>query len=215
MTGSLLSSLGLVAGGEMLAPLFSQVLAAQRATGPDSIGPTRLLKKVNLHPKVVHLRFQSDIDLFEMERPGLKFLDMQPLLLRLPGRSGQLIQEAAHLGKVGLQLGKALCVGLKLLNAPSTYPFNYYTLGAIYALKGDVQAALQMLESAFVRGHRRHQGIIFYGDHFLYGNHLDYLYDPDLDNVRDDPRTKEGFAALLEKVKASYPAIGLNKGAEK
>ena len=57
-----------------------------------------------------------------------------------------------------------------------------------------------MLESAFEKGYREHS---------------DYLYDPDLDNVRNDVRTKEGFAALLEKVKASYPAIARNKGAEK
>jgi len=88
----------------------------------------------------------------------------------------------------------------KLINAPSTDPSNYYSLGAIYTLKGDVQAALQMLESAFEKGHR---------------DHLNFLYDPDLDNVRNDVRTKEGFAALLEKVKASYPAIARSKGAEK
>jgi len=88
----------------------------------------------------------------------------------------------------------------KLLNAPSTHPFNYYSLGAIYALKGDVQAALEMLESAFEKGSRGHSY---------------FLYDPDLDNVRNDARTKEGFAYLLEKVKASYPAIARNKGAEK
>ena len=94
---------------------------------------------------------------------------------------------------------KLIDQNMKRLNT-YTNPFNYYELGYIYALKGDVQAALQMLESAFEKGHR---------------NHFNFLYDPDLDNVRNDPRTKEGFAALLEKVKASYPAIAHNKGAEK
>ncbi len=48
-----------------------------------------------------------------------------------------------------------------------------------------------------------------------HGFFLNYLYDPDLDNVRNDPRTKEGFATLFENVKTSYPAIGRNRSAEK
>ena len=68
-----------------------------------------------------------------------------------------------------------------------------------------------MLESAFDKGYRRQQRQETVWD----GDHLDYLYDPDLDNVRNDPHTKERFAALLEKVKASYPAIGRQRSAEK
>ena len=82
----------------------------------------------------------------------------------------------------------------------ATHPGNFYQLGCIYALKGDVEAALQILESAFEKGYR---------------NHGLFLYDPDLDNVRNDVLTKKGFAVLLEKVKASYPAIARNKGAAK
>ena len=34
------------------------------------------------------------------------------------------------------------------------------------------------------------------------------LYNPEFDNIRNDPRTKDRFAELLEKVKATYPALG-------
>ncbi len=94
---------------------------------------------------------------------------------------------------------RTFCGYQKHINT-APHPFNYYRLAYIFALKGDVEAALQMLESAFEKGYR---------------DHSNFLYDPDLDNVRNDVRTKEGFAALLEKVKASYPAIARNKGAEK
>jgi len=32
-------------------------------------------------------------------------------------------------------------------------------------------------------------------------------HNPDLDNVRNDPRTKERFAELLKKMEAAYPAL--------
>ena len=79
-----------------------------------------------------------------------------------------------------------------LINAPSTNPVNYYALGYIYSLKGDVELALEQLQTAFEKGYRVP---------------MNYRYDPLLDNVRSDPRTKDSFAELLKKVEATYPAI--------
>jgi len=70
---------------------------------------------------------------------------------------------------------------------------NYWRLGNIYSLKGDVELALKNLETAFeLQRTYVHQ----------------FLYSPDLDNVRNDPRTKDRYAEFLEKVKATYPALG-------
>ena len=80
-----------------------------------------------------------------------------------------------------------------LISAPSTNPVNYYALGYIYSLKGDVELALEQLQTAFEKNYREV---------------MNYLYDPLLDNVRNDPRTKERFAELLKKVEATYPALG-------
>ena len=70
---------------------------------------------------------------------------------------------------------------------------NNWTLGYIYSLKGDVELALENLEISFEKGFNV--------------NVFSYLYDPDLDNVRNDPKTKDRFAEFLEKVKATYPAL--------
>jgi len=69
---------------------------------------------------------------------------------------------------------------------------NYWRMGYIYSLKGDVELALVNLETAFNNGYR----VI-----------INYFYDPDISNVRNDPRTKDSFAKLLERVKATYPAL--------
>jgi tetratricopeptide (TPR) repeat protein len=79
-----------------------------------------------------------------------------------------------------------------IISAPSTDPANFYALGYIDSLKGDVELALEQLQIAFEKGYRVQ---------------MNYLYDPLLDNVRNDPRTKERFAELLKKVEATYPAI--------
>ncbi len=69
---------------------------------------------------------------------------------------------------------------------------NYWRTGLIYSMKGDVESAIENLEFAFEKGYR---------------DVVSYCYDPDLDNVRNDPRTKDRFGELLEKVKATYPAL--------
>ena len=74
---------------------------------------------------------------------------------------------------------------------------NYWTLGYIYSLKGDVELALENIETSFEK-----QNISI----------PSYLYNHDIDNVRNDPRTKDRFAELLEKVKATYPALAKKKG---
>ncbi len=79
-----------------------------------------------------------------------------------------------------------------LISAPSTNPVNYYALGYIYSLKGDVELALEQLETAFEKGYREV---------------MNYRYDTLLDNARSDPRTKVRFAELLKKVETTYPAI--------
>ncbi|UCE07311.1 MAG: hypothetical protein JSW07_04570, partial [bacterium] len=69
---------------------------------------------------------------------------------------------------------------------------NYWRMGVLYSLKGDVEQAMENLEIAFEKGYR---------------DVVSYCYDPDIDNVRNDSRTKDRFAKLLEKVKATYPAL--------
>jgi len=73
---------------------------------------------------------------------------------------------------------------------------NYWRMGYIYSLKGDVELALESLETAF---EQRRSAV------------YRYLYDPDIDNVRNDPRTKDRYAKLLEKAKATYPALEKKK----
>ena len=79
-----------------------------------------------------------------------------------------------------------------LISQPSTDPVNYYALGYIYSLKGDLELALEQLQAAFEKDYR----VV-----------MNYRYDTLLDNARSDPRTKDRFAELLKKVEATYPAI--------
>ena len=76
------------------------------------------------------------------------------------------------------------------------WPFNW-TLGFVYSLKGDVELALEHLKTSIEKPKPDVNFIVYR-----------YLYDPDLDNVRNDPKTKDRFAKLLEKVKTTYPALG-------
>jgi hypothetical protein len=79
-------------------------------------------------------------------------------------------------------------------NVSDIWTFNR-KLGFVYSLKGDVELALENLKTSLEKPY----------DIFLVYR---YLYDPDLDNVRNDPKTKDRFAEFLEKVKATYPALG-------
>jgi len=76
------------------------------------------------------------------------------------------------------------------------YSSDNWIMGYIYSLKGDVELAMENLETAFEKGSR---------------NIISYCYDPDKENVRNDPRTKDRYTKLLEKIKATYPALGKKK----
>jgi len=69
---------------------------------------------------------------------------------------------------------------------------NYKNMLLYKSMKGDVEKALEFLESLFTKRSR---------------NHSFFLYHPGLDNVRNDQKTKDRFDNFLEKVEATYPAL--------